>query len=246
MYESAYMFLAGSVLVVFIVILLHPGYRYVALWTALACAPAGIIGEIWLIPDYWSPPYLVPLSRHVWQFGLEDLLITGAFAGTCAAVFENMAERLGFSKIPSMSVRTFLVMEGYGFLGCIVMVLGFSILKLTAIHALFLSISLILLVMARTSVSLALVMIPFAGIIAVVYVFFMVTVVRSFFPNIIEMAWNLPNTWGVSLYGVPAEELIWAFLTAMYCGMIYRVAATKPFPVGKRFWNGTFRDFCRT
>ena len=238
MYGLFYLFGAASFFAVFLITLLSPGYRRVAFWTALACAPAGAIGELWLIPGYWSPEYLVPLVSHPFRFGLEDLIITSAFAGICAAVFEYCARQRGFTGVPPMSARTFLAMEGYGLIGCIIMVFCIMFFNLTTIHSLFLSISIVLFILVRSCIARALVMIPLAVTIAFCYMAYMIFSVSLVFPGVITMFWNLPGTWGVLLFGVPAEELVWAFLTAMYCGMIYRIAATTPFPFGRRFWMG--------
>lgn len=244
MYGIFYLFLAMSFLGVFLIILLNPGYRRVAFWTALACAPAGILGEIWLIPEYWNPRYVVPLLSDPFRFGLEDLILTAAFAGICAAVFEYSAGKRGFIPPPAVSARTVLAMGGYGLYGCILMVIGVHVLDLAAIHALFLSIFVILLVMARSSISCASVMIPPAAAITLCYIVYLIIIVCLFFPGGGGMFWNPENTWGIFLYSLPVEEMVWAFLTAMYCGIIYRIAATKPFPLGRRFWTDIYRKNC--
>lgn len=238
MYQTAYLVLTLLVLPFFLITLFCSDYRRPAFWTAIACIPAGIIGEFWLIPDYWDPQYFFPLASDPWRFGLEDIIFTGALAGISAAVFEFFAKRQGLPGSPPISLRTFFAMEGYGLFGCIIMIFGFHVLDLTAINALFVSIGFTLILMIRSCKSCLMIMVLPAGAIAVIYTAILIAVFSPLYPNVFETVWNLPNTWGVFFYGVPAEELVWAFLTAWYCGALYRIAATTSFPIGRTFWKG--------
>jgi hypothetical protein len=237
MYHTASLVLTLLVLPFFLIALFHPDYRKPSFWTAVACIPAGVIGEFWLIPDYWDPQYFFPLVSDPWRFGLEDIIITGAFAGISAAVFEFFAKKRGLPGAPPISVRTFFAMGGYGLFGCIIMIIGFHVLDLAAIYALFLSIGVTLIVMIRSCSFCFQIMVLPAGALAVIYTAILIAVFSPLYPNVFGTVWNLPNTWGVFFYGVPAEELVWAFLTAGYCGILYRVAATTRFPFGRRFWK---------
>ncbi|MDM7925899.1 MAG: lycopene cyclase domain-containing protein, partial [bacterium] len=48
------------------------------------------------------------------------------------------------------------------------------------------------------------------------------------FPGALETAWNLEALWDVRLAGVPAEEVLWAFVLALFVGPIVRACSESP------------------
>ncbi|MFQ5925107.1 MAG: lycopene cyclase domain-containing protein [Dehalococcoidia bacterium] len=187
----------------------------------------GIISEFWFIPEYWHPIYLLDIAVGGWRFGLEDFLITFAVAGIAAGIFEGLALRRGFAELPRVSRRTLLRMIGWGVVGLFLMVLLASGLDMNSMHAVLLIVMILSLLMLFGRWKIFPLVIPIAVIFGLLYWLFCVVFFLPIFPGVIQAFWNLENTWGIMLAGVPIEEPLWAFTTALFTGPVFRVSATR-------------------
>lgn len=201
-----------------------PKGRKAMIWTAILYAPAGAISEHWFLQDYWTPSYLLSWRIADWGFGLEDFLSTAALAGLAAAMFEARALRAD-EPSPRMAVLNAFIMEGWGFLGLVLMVLLTLTIHLSSMDALLIAVtSTSLLMLYRRPRFLGWAM-PLAlaggGLYWIFYKVFLLTL----YPGIFQAQWNLEITWGIRIGGVPVEECLWISALVLFCGPAFRVAS---------------------
>ncbi len=206
---------------------LLPRSRPAIFWTSLIFAPAGPISEHWLIPDYWHPIYIMDIAIRSWHFGLEDYFITFAVAGISAGIFESLALRRGFAELPRVSFGTLLRMFGWGVVGIFLMALLVSGFGLSSIHALLLIVMVLSLLMLSRRWNIFLLIIPISVIFGLLFWLSYVVFFLPTFPGVILALWNLENTWGIMLAGVPMEEPLWAFTVALFTGPVFRISSTR-------------------
>jgi len=224
MYSYAYIIMTTVFIVIWIIlfILLHRS-RPAILWTSLMLGMAGPVGEYWLISSYWRPIYLVHVTYRSWTFGLEDFLITFAIAGISAGVFENIALKYGFAELPRLTGKILLRIFTFCVVGFFLMVLLSSVFRVTPIHALFLAVIIPTVLALYGRWKTLRLIIPIAVIFGFLFWLFYILFMFPLFPGLIQTLWNLDATFGIMLLGVPLEEMLWAFITALFAGPIYRV-----------------------
>lgn len=228
MFAYAYAVITLAFIVIWTALLvLLPRSRPAIFWTSLIFAPAGPVGEYWLIPDYWHPIYLIDIAVGSWHFGFEDYLITFAVAGISAGIFESLALRRGFAELPRTSFGTLLRMFGWGVVGFFLMLLLVSGVGLNSIHAILLIVMIASLLMFFGRWKILSLIVPISVIFGLFVWLFYVVFFLPIFPGVIQALWNLENTWGIMLAGVPMEELLWAFTAALFAGPVFRVSSTR-------------------
>lgn len=228
MFTYAYAVMTLTFIVIWTALfVLLPRSRPAIFWTSLIFAPAGPISEFWFIPEYWHPIYLIDIAVGGWHFGVEDFLGTFALAGILAGIFESLALRRGFAELPRVSFGTLLRMIGWGVVGFFLMAFLASGLEMNSSYAILLTVMVTsLLMLLRRWKILPLVM-PIAVIFGLLFWLFYVVFFLPIFPGVIQAFWNLENTWGIMLVGVPIEELLWASTAALFAGPVFRVCSTR-------------------
>lgn len=228
MYDYGYLVGALFWIVIWIaVFFLSPRSRSAIIWTSLIFVPAGPVGEYWNLMDYWHPHYLISIAIGKWRFGVEDIILSFALAGVSAGIFESVALRRGFSELSRVTSRTLLKMLGWGSVGFLLMTLFSYALPLISIHALLLAITITSFLMISKRKEIFPLILPLAAIFGFIYWCFYVFFGIPLFPGAIEALWDLDATWGIMLMGVPVEELLWAALTMLFAGPVFRVCSEK-------------------
>jgi hypothetical protein len=191
-------------------------------WTGLLFTPAGPLSEFWQLKDYWHPVYLVNLGSEGWRFGLEDCLLAFAFAGISAGIFDVLVRRKTPKRLPRISGRTTLSMIGWYIAALCLMALFTSILHFNSIYAMILGgfVSFILLMFYGKWKMFPLVLLN-AIIVGVIFWLFYFTFFIPLFPGVIAAWWNLKAISGIMLLGVPIEEPLAAFSSALLLGPIF-------------------------
>ena len=206
---------------------LLPRSRSAIFWTSLIFAAAGPISEFWQLSDYWHPLYLISIAIGKWRFGLEDYLMAFAYAGISAGVFESMALRRGFGGLPRVSFNTLLRMEGWGTVAFLLMAFLASGLRLNSIYSILLAGTISSLLMLYRRWETFPQILTSAIILGLLFWLFYVVFFIPIFPGVIQAFWNLKTTSGIMLAGVPIEEPLSAFTTALLVGPVFRVCSTK-------------------
>ncbi len=205
----------------------NPTLRKHLLWMSALLGIAGPIAEFWHTRDYWNPGYLIPVKIGSWRFGFEDYVLTFAMAGIAMMLFEHILTKRGAEPLPEWRWKTLLCLDMCGNAGILCMAFFIYILKVNSIYALISSLAVASVVLFGRRKNWLL---P-ATLAAAVYAFGYWLIFRFYmmplFPGALERAWNLEALWGVRLAGVPAEEVVWAFVLALFVGPIVRACSER-------------------
>ncbi|MFC1846492.1 lycopene cyclase domain-containing protein [Chloroflexota bacterium] len=205
-----------------------PQSRRAVLWTSLLLAPAGVISERWLIPDYWNPNYIVEIVVGKLHFGLEDFLFTFACAGIATSMFESSVQRHGFPQLPRVSKkRRILIWPFFGFWLIWFLV---SVLDMKSMDAVLLGVILIASLMLGSRPELLRPVLPLVLVSGFLFWLFDLCFFVLLYPGAIEGMWNLQNTWGIKLVGIPLEEIVWGMETMLFAGPVFRASLSKQVP----------------
>lgn len=192
------------------------------LWSSLALGHAGPISEYWHLKDYWSPIYMREVQIGNWVFGIEDYLFAFAFAGLCAGIFDLLVRKSGEKELLRFDLMGFIELVLFG-LACLLVVGALVMfLKVNSLHAIiiaFLISAAVILVRRPNWITPA---VQAASIAAVTMWIFYSGFYLTLFPTVVSEWWNVDALSGITLAGVPIEEVIWAWATALFTGPALR------------------------
>ncbi|UCD70804.1 MAG: hypothetical protein JSW70_07305 [Syntrophobacterales bacterium] len=192
------------------------------LWSSLALGHAGPISQYWHVRDYWSPIYIAKIQIGNWVFGLEDYLFAFAFAGICSGIFDLLARKSGQKELLQFDPMGFLGSILFGLACLLVMGVLIVFLKLNSLHAIVVAflISAAIILARRPKLITPAVQAAFIAAVAM-WIFY-----RGFFlqlfPRIVSEWWNVNALSGMTMGGVPIEEVIWAWTAALFAGPAIR------------------------
>ncbi len=206
---------------------LVPQSRVPMLSVSLTWGPAGPVSEYWHGQDYWHPTYFLPIEIGPWRFGLEDYLFAFAFGGLCAGVFDCLVRQAGATAITHFETRDYLALLFTALLCLVIMslfILFFQINSLYALVLIFLGGALWILLQhpgwVLPAIQTALIM----G--SIMWLFYWGFYFRLF-PHLLEQWWKKEALFGIFLWGVPLEEVLWATAAALFVGPLFRIYAEK-------------------
>jgi hypothetical protein len=206
--------------------ILVPRSRAAMFWTGLLFVPAGPLSEYWQLKDYWHPIYLINLGTEGWRFGLEDCLLAFTFAGISAGIFEILVQRKSFERLPRFSFKTALFMLVFYVLALCLMALFTSVLHFNSIYGMMFSgYFSFLFLMFYGKWKMFPVILLNAIIISVIFWLCYIVYFIPIFPSIITAWWELEAISGIMLFGVPLEEPLAAFASALMLGPIFRLCS---------------------
>lgn len=224
MYDRAYLIgiiYSFGLLVLFAIS--APRRRKFIIWSALLWAPAAPILEYWHHQDYWNPTYLIPMQIGNWRFGLEDYLFGLAFTGICTGLFDLLAVKsdqkatVRFCVSGSamlLSVSIVIIPTGMFILSTL---LGFN--SIYALVIIGFCGSTIALFRRPDWITPAFQTAILMGIsLWVSYTVFYL----KLYPGIIDHWWHKNISAGLSIGGVPFEELLWAIMSGLFIGPVSR------------------------
>jgi hypothetical protein len=218
-YTIAALFFVGAWCLLFALV---PKSRKAILWSSLAWGHVGPISEYWHLKDYWNPTYLVTFRIGGWTFGFEDYLFAFTFLGLCAGIFDILARRVGEKELKRFNAFGFLnllLLVLFSVFGMGLLTTLFHINSLHAITLLFLAGASLILVRRHNWITSALLTALIIG--ALMWFGYWVFIFRLF-PEILAQWWNPEALSGICFGGVPIEEVIWAFVTALFVGPLLR------------------------
>jgi len=215
---------AGFFLVIWVMLYaLLPGSRKALLWSGLAWGHAGPINAYWTLRDYWHPVYLYEIDLGAWRFGMEDYVFAFAFAGLCAAFFEWRLRRQGGAPPLRFNIYGFAVLLVMGFLSLVLLGLLSMTLELNSLYANVVPflVGALGILSLRPAWWLPALQAAFltAGLMWVFYAGFYIPL----FPGIIDQWWRADALSGITLAGVPIEEVLWAWATGLFGGPALRL-----------------------
>lgn len=184
--------------------------------TSLIFAPLGPVAMYFHVIDYFDPQTLFdsPWSIENWVIGFTN-------GGIGAVLYEQVCRHGRFSYSQPGSVLPLLtaVPLGVGWMGTSVFFLNFSSLYAAVIFMLIVGLSMLLL---RPR------LIPNAVISGVLFALFLwlfYFLFQSVYPDFFTRLWHTQGLSGISIIGIPVEEILWGFTVGFMLGPASELAA---------------------
>jgi len=158
-----------------------------------------------------------------WVFGIEDYIFAFAFAGLCSGIFDLLARKSGQKELLRFDPMGFIGAVLLGLACLLIMGALIGFLKVNSLHAIvaaFLMISAAIILVRRPKLITPAVKAAF--IVAVVMWIFYRGFFLQLFPKIMSEWWDVGALSGMTLGGVPIEEVIWAWTAALFAGPAIR------------------------
>lgn len=180
----------------------------------------GPLAELFYLRDYWHPQALLD-----YPFGIEAVLFGFFFGGISSVIYEELFGKRFMRRISRDEHWSFFAMPFV-----LIVYLTMSILNrhlgLNSIYASMIAFLLIAFIMIFYRRDLF--FDSLASGLAMGTIFFLgYMVFLSLFPSAIREWWMLKNISGFLVFGVPIEELLWAFCWGMVGGPLYEFLAGK-------------------
>jgi hypothetical protein len=193
----------------------------VSLWTSLVG-----LTEPFFVPAYWNPPSLFDLA-HRTGFDIESVIFSFAMGGIAVALYERMFEvkHLSIASDEKMHPRHHYHLAALLSSPAIFFTLYF----LTSLNPIYDAIIALILGGFATwycRPDLKMKMITGAFLFLGLYFVYFLTLV-ALFPGYVERVWNLPALSGILIFGVPFEELMFAFGVGFLWSSVYEHVTWK-------------------
>jgi hypothetical protein len=223
-----YVYAIGSIffLAVWLIIYIFvPKSRGAILWSSIAWGHAGPISEYWHLKDYWNPVYMRRFEVGNWSFGVEDYFFAFAYGGLAAGIFDILARKSGEIELKQFYLGGFIKLLLVVIFCLFIMGVMTALLNFNSLHAI--SITLFaggtIIIILRPRWTLAAIQ---TGIISGIFMWrFYWGFYLELFPHVVDNWWYQAALTGISVGGVPIEELIWAS-TAFFVGPVFRYCLT--------------------
>jgi hypothetical protein len=180
--------------------------------------------EIIVVPEYWSPASLFNLIER-FELGVESFLFSFFVGGIAVVVFEVINKKRTTQKWFDRKIH---------FLPFIFFILTYLVMELflpyLTIYNLTFSLLLGAVIIGFIRKDL-IKQIIFSGIYFSVIYFFLFYIFTKLFNGYVESVYNLDNFLGIFLFGVPAEEILFAFAFGACWSVLYEYMKgykTKP------------------
>jgi hypothetical protein len=182
--------------------------------------------ELLFVPEYWNPPTLGDLARKT-GFDLESLLFSFAIGGIVFSAYHVL-----FGEAPSedMAHERGHPRHRYHALAILFAPVGFVVLlaltTLNPIYAAVIALAGGFLATLYCRPDLWRKMVA-SGILFWLLYFVVFALFNLAFPGYVAAVWNLKAVSGVLLWGVPLEELLFAFTFGLYWSSLYEHLAWR-------------------
>lgn len=207
-----------------LMLLLAPKSRKPMLWASLGCGTAGPISEYWHRRDYWHPTYLYQIEIGDWVFGIEDYVFAFVFGGICAGTFDLILRQHGSE--PLAEINTWAGYYRLTIFGLLSLMALAALIDLAGINSLY-AISLAFLIstiwaLIKRPQWIGATLLSSSMIALLMWLFYWGFFLRLF-PDLISEWWQPEALSGISVAGVPVEEILWAWAGALFGGPVLRV-----------------------
>ncbi len=195
-----------------------PQHRMVMWWASLLTAPFGLTEPI-SVPAYWNPPSLFNLAQTT-GFDIESLIFCFGIGGVGAVIYNAMTRRIVLP-VTSKEKKQPLHRRHYMALASpFIVFLLLYFLPWNPIYPGILAMS----VGAAATIACR----PdlrtktwIGGILFLIFYVVFLQFLRWGAPGYIERVWNLQSLSGVIIFGMPMEELLFAFGFGIYWSSVY-------------------------
>jgi len=209
----------GLLVLWLLIFFLKPKARKEMLWVSVFTMLLGLTEPLF-VPQYWNPPSLFDLAQNT-GFDLESFIFSFAIGGISAILYELLV-KVKHEKIRRHEKHK--KMHRYHLLALFSPLLVFLPLQLfTSLNPIYsASIAMfaggIAAILCRPDLSRKIVVGGFSFL-SLYFVFFIVFGLA--YPRFVQDVWNLTAISGILIWGVPLEELLFAFTVGMLWSSIY-------------------------
>ncbi len=203
----------------------RPDLRRTMFRVSLATMLLGLTEPVF-VPRYWSPPTVWNLARQT-GFDLESLLFSFGIGGIVFAAYDELVGQapsldvVGERSQPRHRVHSFAVL-----LPPVVFVTLPLLSDLNPIYAAAIAMTTGFVATLYCRPDL-LVKMAVSGILFLLMYFVVFVLFARTFPGYVAAVWNLKALSGVLLWGVPLEELLFAFTFGLYWSSVYEHMAWR-------------------
>jgi len=214
-----YVYITGCAILAvfwFLIYLARKDLRREMLWASLWGMPFGLI-DYFLVPRYWNPESLFGLIKK-FGVGPESFIFFFLMAGIVSVVYEFLWRKKTAKSRVKKHIRylPFLI-------GAAVFCLMLFIFPDSAIYALIAGGAAGALATIYLRPDLWPQVIASAFIFSLLY-FLVLFLVNQIFFGMVQNFYNLKNTWGILVFGLPLEELAVAFFAGAFWSTFYECA----------------------
>lgn len=182
--------------------------------TSFVWGICGPIAEIIYLRDYWHPQLIFGQ-----KIKLEDFLF-GFFIGGIASVLYKELFHKHLSKNHDHSRHWSWFAPSFVAIGITLLSIFVLIFQINSIYASIFMFGILTLIIIFYRHDLLLESLA-SGIGMVLVTLFLYIVLLKLFPELFVRLWLLKNLTGVFIFGIPVEELWWAFFFGLFAGPLY-------------------------
>lgn len=186
---------------------------------SLVTMPFGLTEPLF-VPEYWLPPSLFDLAEKT-GFDIESLIFSFAIGGI-GTVLYNLIFKQGLAEIPH-SERSHNRHRLHIYILFIPVLVFFILAVFTSLNHIYCSIIALFIgalatLYCRPDLKAK---IWVGGVLFTVLYFIYFGSILPFYPQYVELFWNLDNLTHILVLGIPIEELLFAFTFGMYWSGLY-------------------------
>ena len=216
MYQFAYLFGIGIALIFWLTFFLaRRGLRKEQIFISLLSTPLGPISQIfWFSESYWRPEYLFSIKILGVGVGVEEALFGFAAGGISSVIYEII-----FRKEVSYGKRRTalaIVIFGGGALFFVLLAVG-GLNPIWASNVALFTAAVTMVFLDRTLKFDFL----FSGILMLFVAIVIYLFSLSLYPNLVEQFFIPHGISGITMLGIPLEELVWFTTWGAFAGIFY-------------------------
>lgn len=201
-----------------VLFLRFPEHRRAMLWTSLFTAPFGLTEPLF-VPEYWNPPSLFDLAQRT-GFDIESLIFCFGIGGVGSVLYEVLTRR-SLTLVPSAERHA--ARHRYHRWALLLPFPTFAVLYLLPWNPIYPGIVAMLVgavatLLCRPDLKSALWI--GGGLFLGYYVVFLVGLELTA-PGYVGRVWNLEALSGITVLGLPIEEMLFAFGFGTYWAGVY-------------------------
>ena len=195
-------------------------------WTSLLTAPVGLTEPLF-VPEYWNPPSLLDLAQRT-GFDIESLIFCFGIGGVGAVLYNILTGRR-LQAVDSMERRHHR--HRLHLLALASPMAAFPILWVLPWNPIYPGIAAMLIgaaaaILCRPDLKGKSIV---GGVLFLGYYLVFMLMLKWLAPGYIDGVWNLSALSGISLYGIPLEELLFGFaFGANWAGVYAHITWRQP------------------
>ena len=212
-----YAYLAGDLLALplWIILFVHrKDLRKEMLIASVAIGIVAVLTEPFFLQDYWHPQ-----TFNGWPVGIEDFLYGFLLGGIASVIYEEIYGKK-YSKRHDRKHHWGILLIPFMILSISTFAVGKVIVNLSTMYAALISlfVAMIFIIYYRHDLFIDSII---SGLLVGIFTMLGFLVFLKIFPGVVENLWLVHNLNGIFVFGIPSEELLWAFGLGAVAGPFY-------------------------